>query len=116
MVKTIFYILLSSCFSASGTAFIKGQLKNKNLDSLNEWSDFLFNMPFVIGSTLVVFSAVTLFKALSTNNFSLVIPIATGVNFVFTIVIGYYFFHDKLSIASFIGFILILSGILILSL
>lgn len=81
-----------------------------------DWRDLMLNVPFIIAGSLIVLSALALFKALSSNQFSFVIPIATGINFVLTIVVGYYLFHDKLSIASYIGFLFIIAGILILSL
>jgi len=81
-----------------------------------DWRDLMLNVPFIIAGSLIVLSALALFKALSSNQFSFVIPIATGINFVLTILVGYYLFHDKLSIASYIGFLFIIAGILILSL
>lgn len=76
----------------------------------------MLNVPFIIAASFIVLSALALFKALSSNQFSFVIPIATGVNFILTILVGYYLFHDKLSIMSYIGFLFIITGILILSL
>jgi len=116
MLKSILYILLYAAFNVSGAALIKWQLKGKSLTTLGDWLGFMFNIYFVLAFVMIILSALSLFKALSTNNFSLVIPIATGINFVLTIIIGYYFFQDKLSIASFLGFILIISGIVVLSL
>lgn len=116
MIKTILYILLYATLNVSGAAWIKWQLRGKSLSTVNEWLDLLLNIRFVLAFLLIVFSALALFKALSINNFSLIIPLATGVNFILTIALGSYFFHDKLSYLSFIGFILIIAGILILSL
>lgn len=116
MLNTIIYVLLYAAFNVSGAALIKWQLKGKSLVSLQEWLMFLFNLPFLLAFLLIVLSALALFKALSTNDFSLIIPIATGINFVLTVCVGYYLFQDKLSVFSFLGFILIISGILILSL
>lgn len=116
MIKTILYILLYATLNVSGAAWIKWQLRGKSLSTVNEWLDLLLNIRFVLAFLLIVFSALALFKALSINNFSLIIPLATGVNFILTIAFGSYFFQDKLSYLSFIGFILIIAGILILSL
>lgn len=113
--QTIFYILLYALFNVSGAAIIKLQLKGKSLSTFTDWIS-LINIPFIGAFGLILLSALALFKALSTNSFSLIIPIATGINFMLTIGIGYYLFHDKLSIFSFIGFMLIISGIIILSL
>jgi multidrug transporter EmrE-like cation transporter len=116
MTRTILYILLYAAFNVSGAALIKWQLKGKSLETLNEWLKLMFNLPFIIAFLLIVFSALAFFKALSTNSFSLIIPIATGINFILTIGVGYYLFQDRLSMLSFIGFILIISGIIVLSL
>jgi uncharacterized membrane protein len=65
---------------------------------------------------LIGFSALAFFKALSTGSFSMIIPIATGIHFILTIGVDYFLFQSKLSILSFIGFILIITGIIVLSL
>ncbi len=113
--QSIFYIFLYAFFNVSGAAIIKFQLKGKTLSTFSEWLS-LINTPFIGAFGLIILSALALFKALSTNTFSLIIPIATGINFVLTIGVGYYLFHDRLSLLSFIGFILIISGIILLSL
>jgi len=115
MTKTIAYILLYAAFNVSGAAIIKWQLKGKSLDTLNEWLKLMLNLPFILAFLLIVLSALSFFKALSTNSFTLIIPIATGINFILTIAVGYYLFQDKLSIISFVGFVLIIGGIIILS-
>lgn len=115
MTKTIFYILLYALFNVAGAALIKLQLKGRSLVSLTDWLG-LINLPFIAAFGLIIISALTLFKALSINQFSLIIPIATGINFMLTILVGYYLFNDKLSFLSFVGFLLIIGGILILSL
>jgi multidrug transporter EmrE-like cation transporter len=116
MVKTIFYILLYATFNVSGAALIKWQLKGKSLETTNEWFRLMFNLPFILAFLLITLSALSFFKALSTNSFSLIVPIATGINFMLTIGVGYYLFQDRLSMLSFVGFILIISGIIVLSL
>jgi multidrug transporter EmrE-like cation transporter len=65
---------------------------------------------------LIVFSALAFFKALSTTSFSMIIPIATGVHFILTVCVDYFLFQGKITIHSFAGFILIISGIIVLSL
>ena len=116
MTKTFFYILLYAAFNVTGAALIKIQLKGKTLTNINDWFSLVLNIPFITAFALIIFSALALFKALSTNNFSLIIPLATGINFMLTIGVGYYLFQDKLSAISFLGFILIIGGIVILSL
>ena len=116
MTRTILYILLYAAFNVTGAALIKWQLKGRSLETIGEWLKLILNIPFVMAFLLIILSALAFFKALSTNSFSLIIPIATGINFILTIGVGYYLFHDKLSTLSFVGFILIIGGIILLSL
>lgn len=116
MTKSIIYILLYAAFNVAGAALIKWQLKGKSLETLQEWLKLVLNLTFIAAFLLIILSALAFFKALSTNSFSLIIPIATGINFILTIVVGYYLFQDKLSMLSFVGFMLIISGIIVLSL
>lgn len=116
MTSTLFYILLYALFNVSGAALIKWQLQGRSLETVNEWVKLMLNVTFVAAFFLIILSALAFFKALSTNDFSIIIPIATGVNFILTIAVGYYLFQDKLSLLSFVGFILIISGIILLSL
>ena|SRR5947209_1989078 len=115
MGRTIFYIVLYTVFNVSGAASIKWLLRGRMLLTFREWMQFLLSIPFVISFSLIILSALCLFKALTTNSFSLIIPIATGINFFLTVVVGYFLFNDRLSLASYMGFLLILSGILVLS-
>ena len=94
---------------------IKTQLKGRTLVSPADWISLIGNIPFLAAFLLIALSAMALFKALSTQNFTLIIPLATGINFILTIGVGYFVFHDRLSMLSLLGFILIISGILVLS-
>jgi multidrug transporter EmrE-like cation transporter len=116
MAKTIFYIFVYAVFNVAGAALIKWNLRAKELNSLKEWFGFIFQVPFFVAFALILTSAFALFKALSTNHFSLVIPIATGINFMLTIGVGYFLFQDRLTFLSFLGLVLIITGILLLSL
>jgi multidrug transporter EmrE-like cation transporter len=116
MSRTILYISLYAILNVSGAALIKWQLRGKALTTYSEWFSFVLNIPFIVAFALIVFSALALFKALSTNNFSLIIPLATGINFILTIMVGYYLFQDKLSALNLLGFVLIITGIIVLSL
>lgn len=112
----VLYCFLYALLNVSGAAIIKWKLKGRTLGSFNEWFNFLLNVQ-VIGAFVVIFaSALVMFKALSTADFTFVIPVSAGINFILTIIAGYYIFRDQLSMASFIGFTLIISGIIILSL
>jgi multidrug transporter EmrE-like cation transporter len=115
MIKAVLFCFLYALLNVSGAAIIKWKLKGRTLGSINDWFNFLLNVQ-VIGAFVVIFvSALVMFKALSTANFTFVIPVSAGINFILTIIAGYYIFKDQLNIASFVGFTLIISGIILLS-
>jgi len=116
MIKAVLFCFLYALLNVSGAAIIKWKLKGRALSSFNDWFQFLLNVQ-VIGAFVIIFvSALVMFKALSTANFTFVIPVSAGINFILTIFAGYYIFKDQLNMASFIGFTLIISGIILLSL
>ena len=95
---------------------IKWKLKGKSLNDFSQWLNFLLDIQVIGAFALIFVSALVIFKALSSANFTFVIPVSAGINFVLTVIAGYYIFKDKINFVSFIGFALILSGILLLSL
>lgn len=116
MMKAVLYCALYALLNVSGAAIIKWNLKGKLLTSLNQWINLLVH-PQVIGAFVLIFvSMLVIFKALSSANFTFVIPVSAGINFILTIIAGYYIFKDQLNAISFIGFTLIISGIVLLSL
>ena len=115
-MKAVLFCFLYALLNVSGAAIIKWKLKGRALSSFNDWFQFLLNVQ-VIGAFVIIFvSALVMFKALSTANFTFVIPVSAGINFILTIFAGYFIFKDQLNMASFIGFTLIISGIILLSL
>jgi multidrug transporter EmrE-like cation transporter len=116
MMKAVLYCALYALLNVSGAAIIKMNLKGKVLTSLNQWLGILFNIQVIGAFALIFVSMLVMFKALSAANFTFVIPVSAGINFVFTIIAGYFIFKDQMSLISFIGFALIISGILLLSL
>lgn len=115
MIKAVLFCFLYALLNVSGAAIIKWKLKGRTLGSFNDWFNFLLNVQ-VIGAFVIIFvSALVMFKALSTANFTFVIPVSAGINFILTIIAGYYIFKDQLNVASFVGFALIISGIILLS-
>jgi multidrug transporter EmrE-like cation transporter len=116
MIKTIFFCLLYAILNVSGAAIIKLKLKGLVLENFKDWVGFLMSIQVIIAFLLIFSSALVMFKALSSASFSFTIPIATGINFALTIIAGYFLFKDQLNFLSFLGFALILSGIIVLSL
>jgi multidrug transporter EmrE-like cation transporter len=99
----------------SGAALIKWKLKGRTLTAVNDWLRLLFEPQVIAAFALIFLSMLVIFKALSLANFSFVIPVSAGVNFLLTVIAGYFIFKDQLNYVSFIGFALIISGILLLS-
>ena len=116
MIKAIAYCFLYALLNVTGAAIIKWKLKGKILATLTDWVNLLLDMQVVIAFALIFTSALVIFKALSTADFTFVIPVSAGINFVFTIIAGYFIFKDQLNVISFVGFTLIISGIILLSL
>lgn len=116
MMKAVLYCALYALLNVSGAAIIKWNLKGKVLTTLNEWISLLLNIQVIGAFALIFVSMLVIFKALSSANFTFVIPVSAGINFVFTIIAGYYIFKDHLNMVSFTGFALIISGIILLSL
>ena len=115
MTKAVLYCALYALLNVSGAAIIKWNLKGKVLTSVNHWINLLLNIQVICAFALIFVSMLVIFKALSSANFTFVIPVSAGINFILTIIAGYYIFKDQLSLASFIGFTLIISGIILLS-
>ncbi len=115
MTKAVLYCALYALLNVSGAAIIKWNLKGKVLTSVNHWLNLLLNLQVICAFALIFVSMLVIFKALSSANFTFVIPVSAGINFILTIIAGYYIFKDQLSLASFIGFTLIISGIILLS-
>lgn len=115
MIKAITFCFLYALLNVSGAALIKWKLKGRVLNAFSDWIQFLLNIQVISAFALIFVSALVLFKALSAGNFTFIIPVSAGINFVLTVIAGYYIFRDQLNVASFVGFGLIISGIILLS-
>lgn len=115
MMRAVLFCCLYAILNVSGAAIIKWKLKGKVLTSLNHWISLLLDVQVIAAFALIFVSALVIFKALSLASFTFVIPVSAGVNFVLTILAGYFIFKDQLNMISFIGFTLIISGIILLS-
>lgn len=115
MTKAVIYCAIYALLNVSGAAIIKWNLKGKVLSNFNQWVNVLLNVQVIAAFALIFVSMLVIFKALSSANFTFVIPVSAGINFILTVIAGYYIFKDQLSLASFVGFTLIISGIILLS-
>ena len=115
MMKTVLYCALYALLNVSGVGIIKYNLKDKKLAKFDEWLSVLLNVQVIGAFVLIFLSMLVIFKALSSANFTFVVPVSTGINFILTVIAGVYIFKDQLNLMSFVGFTLIISGILLLS-
>jgi multidrug transporter EmrE-like cation transporter len=111
----ILYCVAYATCNVCGAALIKSELKNTELRSIADYFYFLCRYKVFLGFGIVFLSAIVLIKALSLAKISLVNPIATGLNFVFTLLLGYIVFQEKLSYLHYFGMLLILLGILLIT-
>jgi uncharacterized membrane protein len=111
IICCVVYALLNSI----GASIIKNQLQTVQLISIRSYINILFNIKVICGFGLIFISALVLFKALSIGKFSLVVPLSNGINFISTIIIGYFFFQDRLNMYQTFGLFLIITGILFIS-
>jgi len=106
--------LLYAVLNVSGVSIIKSEISTHNLVSWRDYLTFLFNYKVITAFLIIFVSAVVIIKALSLERFSYVVPIAHGMNFSITVLVGYILFGDRLSIGSYVGLILVIAGILIM--
>lgn len=116
MLRTITFCALYALLNVTGAAIIKWQLKGKQLSEFKQWVNLFLDYHMLIAIIFIFLSSLVLFKALAGGQFTFIVPVATGINFILTVVAGYFIFKDQFNYLSFIGFALILSGIVILSL
>jgi multidrug transporter EmrE-like cation transporter len=115
VIKAVIFCFFYAVLNVSGAAIIKWNLKGKVLNEFSQWINFLLNVQVIAAFSLIFISALVMFKALSSADFTFVIPVSAGINFVLTLIAGYFIFKDKINSVSYIGFTLILSGIILLS-
>jgi uncharacterized membrane protein len=116
ILSTVIFCLLYAIVNVAGAAMIKFSLKGKQLIRFSDWLQFLLSFRVLFAFVLIFVSALIMFKALSKGNFSFVVPVATGFNFMLTILVSFILFREKFTITSFVGFLLIITGIFLLSL
>ncbi len=116
---TILKVVLFSGFYAVLNAFdatlIKNELLGIQLTSARQFFELLITPKVIMAFGMIFISALVMMKALSIHKFSLVIPIATGINFLITVGVGVLYFNDSLNVYQYSGILLILIGILVLS-
>jgi len=105
-----------SLLAIVGVTLIKVEILKHNLQNGPDFLRFLLTWRVVTGFLVIFLSALIQIKLLSIWRFSHVIPATMGIYFILTILVGILIFNDKLTLIYFFGFMLILSGILVISL
>ena len=109
------YSFLYAVLNVSGAALVKSELQTFNLEFMKDYIMLLFRWKVITGFAVILISALVLFKALSLARFSVVNPVATGINFMFTLAVGYFVFNDRITWLHILGLTLIITGILAVS-
>ena len=104
-ILIVFTCFLYAILNVSGAALIKSELPLHKLSGIMGYLRLLMTAKVILGFGIIALSALVMFKALSLGRFSYVVPLATGINFTLTVVLGIIVFHDTLSIFSIMGLI-----------
>lgn len=111
----VLFCLLSSCFQITGTSLIKYSINENPIVSVKDYIPFLFQVKVIFALGSVFIAALIMFKALSYGSLSLVTPIFTAINFIFTVVAGRFLFHETMSLAKISGLFIILVGVIMVA-
>lgn len=106
---------LYALLNTSAALIMKIKLINHRISGPASFFYFLMDPKIICALLLLIVSMFVSLKTLSLAEFSFVIPLTTAINFIFTVLIGIYFFDDTLVAASYVGLALILSGVFILA-
>jgi multidrug transporter EmrE-like cation transporter len=111
----LLFSTLYSFFNATAALIIKKKLLTYRIDQVKDFIIFLVDPTIAFAFVLILISMFFSMKALSLSQFSFVIPLTISINFIFTTLIGVFFFKDRLEFLSYIGLIFILAGIILIA-
>lgn len=112
----LFYALCYALLNVVGAALIKVELLNTAvLNDAKDYISLLIRWKVIIGFVIIFIASLVLFKALSLFEFSKVIPISIGINFILTTTIGIAIFNESFAAIKLISLAIILFGIILLS-
>jgi len=116
-VQLFLYSLLYAILNVLGAAIIKSEIKLiGNLSSIDDYLKLIIKWRVILGFIIIFASALILFKALSIFDFSKIIPLSIGINFLLTAILGFFIFDEIISFYSSIGMLIIIIGIVVLTL
>lgn len=111
----LLFCFISSCFQIAGTSLIKVAVNHTPIAGLKDYIPFLLQPKVILALSFVFIAALILFKALSVGSLSLVTPIFTAINFIFTIIAGRFLFHETMSLAKISGLFIIIIGVFLVA-
>lgn len=111
------YASAYALLNVMGAALVKSEIARglHRFNGIGDYLHFFFQWRTLSGLFLVFLSALVLFKALSLFEFTKVIPVSIGINFVLTAFVGYLFLQESLSFTKILGIMVILAGTVILT-
>lgn len=111
----ILLCFLSSCFQIAGTSLIKQVINQNPINNIKDYIPFLFQIKVILALSFVFIAAMVMFKALSFGSLSLVTPIFTAINFIFTIIAGKFLFNEAMSLGKLSGIFIIIIGVVLVA-
>lgn len=115
IINIVFLCFISSCFQITGTSLIKYVINKTPIATVNDYLPFLLQFKVLLALTFVFIAALIMIKALSFGSLSLVTPIFTAINFVFTVLAGKLLFNDNMSLTKISGLLIIIVGVIIVA-
>lgn len=115
IASIVFLCFLSSCFQIMGTSIIKYVINQNPIDSVKDYLPFLLQIKVILALCFVFVAALIMFKALSFGSLSVVTPVFTAINFLFTILAGKFLFNDSMGLIKIFGLLLILIGVVMVA-
>jgi multidrug transporter EmrE-like cation transporter len=115
IASILLFCFISSCFQIAGTSFIKIAINQNPIVSVKNYIPFLLQPRVMVALIFVFIAALVLFKALSLGSLSLVTPIFTAINFLFTIMAGKYLFNENMGLIKISGLFIILIGVILVA-
>jgi multidrug transporter EmrE-like cation transporter len=107
--------LLSACFQVMGTSLIKTAITKTPIASVKDYIPFLLQLNVILALGFVFIAALVMFKALSFGSISLVTPIFTAINFVFTLAVGRFVFDEPIGWVKLTGISVIVIGVFLVA-
>jgi len=111
----IFLCFISCCFQVTGTSLIKYVLNESPIVTARDYIPFLLHLKVILAFSFVFVAAMIMSKALSIGSLSLVTPVFTAINFVFTVLVGRLLFNDSMSLSKVSGLIIIIVGVVLVA-